>query len=57
MVRDEVKVEVPPDLAAATGYQEFLEFLEAYAHEGLAALRALNPITRNKAPGTVERDD
>jgi len=57
VVRDDVKVEVPADLAAATGYQEILELLEAYAREGLAALRALNPITRDKAPGAVERDD
>jgi hypothetical protein len=57
VVRDEFKVEVPADLAAATGYQEFLELLEAYAREGLAALRALNPITRDKVPGAVERDD
>jgi hypothetical protein len=31
--------------------------IESYAREGLAALRALNPITRDKAPSEVERDD
>lgn len=56
VIRDEVKVEVPADLAAATGYQEFLEILEIYAREGLAALRALNPITRDKVPCDIERD-
>lgn len=55
--RDNFKVEVPEELAAATGYQEFLELLAGYAREGLAALRGLNPITRNKVPGDLERDD
>jgi hypothetical protein len=48
---------VPDDLAAAAGYQEFLELLESYAKEGLVALRSMNPITRDKALDAVERDD
>jgi len=48
---------VPDDLAAAAGYQEFLELLESYAKEALVALRSMNPNTRDKAPDAVERDD
>jgi len=51
------EVVVPKDLAAATGYREFLELLEAYALEGLQALRALNPIISGKANGKIARDD
>lgn len=41
-------VVVPTDLKAASGYREFLLVLEAYAHEALAALRAVNPNTRDR---------
>jgi hypothetical protein len=51
------EIDVPGDLAAATGYQEFLELLQGYALEGLEALRALNPITRGKLADAIERDD
>jgi hypothetical protein len=48
---------VPDDIKEARGYRECLSLLQGYAKEGLKELRAVNPITRGKAPGTVTRDD
>lgn len=48
---------VPPDIKEMSGYREFFQRLTAYALEGLAELRQVNPITRGKPAETVERDD
>lgn len=48
---------VPDEIKEARGYREFLSLLQGYAKEGLKELRAVNPITRGKAPEIVTRDD
>ena len=48
---------VPDDIKAARTYREFFQLLAEYAAKGLKELRAVNPITRDKPPETVERDD
>lgn len=48
---------VPDDIRCAAGYREFFIILTGYTQDGLKQLRAVNPITRDKAPEEVERDD
>ncbi|WP_210260005.1 hypothetical protein, partial [Martelella sp. HB161492] len=43
--------------AIQTGYRELLSMLEDIAVKGLAELRAVNPITRGRAPEAIERDE
>jgi Restriction endonuclease len=54
---DEVGVQVPPNIRAATAYREFFQLLEGYARTGLPELRAVNPVTRGRPPASIERDD
>jgi hypothetical protein len=49
-------VKIPDDIKAATAYREFFAILSDYARNGLRELRAVNPITRDKAQEEVERD-
>jgi hypothetical protein len=50
-------IAVPDDIRNAGGYRELLALLERYAREGLRELRAVNPITRGRAPEGITRDD
>jgi hypothetical protein len=50
-------VVVPQDIAEATSYRELLALLQVYAKTGLEEMRAINPITRDKAPADIHRDD
>lgn len=54
---DKQGVAVPDKVRNATGYRELLALLERYAAEGLAALRKVNPVTRDLKPEDVRRDD
>ncbi|MDX8495316.1 restriction endonuclease [Mesorhizobium sp. VK22B] len=48
---------VPDDIKVAAAYREFFRLLVAHAKKGLAALRAVNPITRGTPSESVTRDD
>jgi hypothetical protein len=50
-------VVVPQDIAEATSYRELLALLQAYAKTGLEEMRAINPITRDKTPADIHRND
>ncbi len=54
---DAQKIAVPDDIRTAKGYREFLELLLMYGLEGRAALRTVNPVTREKAPEAIRGDD
>jgi len=49
-------VKIPGDIKTATAYREFFALLSDYARNGLRELRAVNPITRDKAQEEVKRD-
>lgn len=48
---------VPDSFKALKGYREILAHLEAAALEGLAELRRVNPVTRNKPSDQITRED
>jgi hypothetical protein len=54
---EEQGVSVPEDIKGVTAYREFFAILTEYARNGLRELRAVNPITRGKAPDEIPRDD
>lgn len=56
-VIDERSIYLPDEFRAVGSYREFFQLLEAHARTALTELRAMNPITRNRSPESIDRDD
>ena len=54
---DEQNIYLPEAFQGLDSYREFLQLLEAHATVALKELRAFNPLTRDRAPDSITRDD